>query len=259
VELAPGIMSTIFDGIQRPLKDIAVDSDSCFIPRGVDVPALSRKKQWEFAPANFKVGDRITGGDIYGLVQENTLMEHRVMLPPAARGNITYLAPAGDYSITDKVIEIEFGGQTKEYSMLQLWPVRAPRPVAQKLLADTPLLTGQRVLDGLFPAVLGGTCAIPGAFGCGKTVISQALSKYSNSDGIIYVGCGERGNEVRPRPRFAACPLPRPAASPRLVPCTLPHHTPSHSPSPPPSPTPPPFNLLPRRWRRFSWTSRSSR
>jgi V-type H+-transporting ATPase subunit A len=240
VELAPGIMSTIFDGIQRPLKDIAVDSDSCFIPRGVDVPALSRKKQWEFAPANFKVGDRITGGDIYGLVQENTLMEHRVMLPPAARGNITYLAPAGDYSITDKVIEIEFGGQTKEYSMLQLWPVRAPRPVAQKLLADTPLLTGQRVLDGLFPAVLGGTCAIPGAFGCGKTVISQALSKYSNSDGIIYVGCGERGNEVRPRPRFAACPLPRPAASPRLVPCTLPHHphSPSHSPPPLPNPSP---------------------
>jgi V-type H+-transporting ATPase subunit A len=241
VELAPGIMSTIFDGIQRPLKDIAVDSDSCFIPRGVDVPALSRKKQWEFAPANFKVGDRITGGDIYGLVQENTLMEHRVMLPPAARGNITYLAPAGDYSITDKVIEIEFGGQTKEYSMLQLWPVRAPRPVAQKLLADTPLLTGQRVLDGLFPAVLGGTCAIPGAFGCGKTVISQALSKYSNSDGIIYVGCGERGNEVRPRPRFAACPLPRPAASPRLVPCTLPHHTHSHSHSPPPLPNPSPL------------------
>jgi V-type H+-transporting ATPase subunit A len=241
VELAPGIMSTIFDGIQRPLKDIAVDSDSCFIPRGVDVPALSRKKQWEFAPANFKVGDRITGGDIYGLVQENTLMEHRVMLPPAARGNITYLAPAGDYSITDKVIEIEFGGQTKEYSMLQLWPVRAPRPVAQKLLADTPLLTGQRVLDGLFPAVLGGTCAIPGAFGCGKTVISQALSKYSNSDGIIYVGCGERGNEVRPRPRFAACPLPRPAASPRLVPCTLPHHTLSHSHSPPPLPNPSPL------------------
>jgi V-type H+-transporting ATPase subunit A len=241
VELAPGIMSTIFDGIQRPLKDIAVDSDSCFIPRGVDVPALSRKKQWEFAPANFKVGDRITGGDIYGLVQENTLMEHRVMLPPAARGNITYLAPAGDYSITDKVIEIEFGGQTKEYSMLQLWPVRAPRPVAQKLLADTPLLTGQRVLDGLFPAVLGGTCAIPGAFGCGKTVISQALSKYSNSDGIIYVGCGERGNEVRPRPRFAAFPLPRPAASPRLVPCTLPHHTHSHSHSPPPLPNPSPL------------------
>jgi V-type H+-transporting ATPase subunit A len=189
-------MGTIFDGIQRPLKDIARNSGSCFIPRGVDVPALDRSKLWEFDPTEFKVGDRITGGDIYGIVQENTLMEHRVMLPPAARGNVTYIAPAGQYSIEDKVIEIEFGGVKKEYSMLQLWPVRAPRPVAQKMLADTPLLTGQRVLDGLFPAVLGGTCAIPGAFGCGKTVISQALSKYSNSDGIIYVGCGERGNEM---------------------------------------------------------------
>jgi len=196
LELGPGILGTIFDGIQRPLKDIAVGSGSCFIPRGVDVPALDRSRFWDFEPTNFKVGDRITGGDIYGTVHENSLMEHRVMLPPSARGNITHIAPAGQYSLTDKVIEIEFGGQKKEYSMLQMWPVRAPRPVAKKLLADTPLLTGQRVLDGLFPAVLGGTCAIPGAFGCGKTVISQALSKYSNSDGIIYVGCGERGNEM---------------------------------------------------------------
>ena len=197
MELGPGIMGTIFDGIQRPLKSIAVDSDSCFIPRGVDVPALDRKASWEFDPvASFKVGDRITGGDIYGVVHENTLMEHKVLLPPGARGTISYLAPAGSYSITDKIIEVEFGGARKEYSMLQLWPVRAPRPVAQKLLANTPLLTGQRVLDALFPGVLGGTCAIPGAFGCGKTVISQALSKYSNSEGIIYVGCGERGNEM---------------------------------------------------------------
>eukprot|EP00890_Picochlorum_soloecismus_P000784 jgi/Picsp_1/1706/NSC_05180-R1_vacuolar atp subunit a len=196
LELGPGILGTIFDGIQRPLKDIAIGSGSCFIPRGVDVPALNRSTLWEFEPRNFKLGDRITGGDIYGVVHENSLMEHRVMLPANARGNITHLAPAGQYSLTDKVIEIEFGGEKKEYSMLQLWPVRAPRPVAKKMLANTPLLTGQRVLDGLFPAVLGGTCAIPGAFGCGKTVISQALSKYSNSDGIIYVGCGERGNEM---------------------------------------------------------------
>lgn len=118
------------------------------------------------------------------------------MLPPNARGTITYLAPAGDYHVTDKVIEIEFNGVKKQYTMRQQWPVRQPRPVAQKLMAETPLLTGQRVLDALFPSVLGGTCAIPGAFGCGKTVISQALSKYSNSDGIVYVGCGERGNEM---------------------------------------------------------------
>lgn len=196
VELGPGIMGTIFDGIQRPLKDIAINSASCFIPRGVDVPALDRSHLWEFEPTSFKVGDKITGGDIYGIVQENSLMEHRISLPPNARGTVTYVAPPGQYNITDKVIEVEFGGQKSEYSMLQLWPVRAPRPVAQKLLANTPLLTGQRILDGLFPGVLGGTCAIPGAFGCGKTVISQALSKYSNSDGIIYVGCGERGNEM---------------------------------------------------------------
>ena len=113
VELAPGIMSNIFDGIQRPLKQIAIDSASCFIPRGVDVPALDRSRQWEFDPTGFKVGDRITGGDIYGVVHENSLMDHKIMLPPAARGNITYIAPAGGYSITDKVIEVEFGGVKK--------------------------------------------------------------------------------------------------------------------------------------------------
>lgn len=196
VELGPGIMGNIFDGIQRPLKTIATESASCFIPRGVDVPALDRKRAWEFAPKGVKVGDRLTGGDIYAEVNENTLMNHRVMLPPGARGSVSYIAPAGEYTIEDKVIELEFGGSKQSYSMLQLWPVRAPRPVASKMLANTPLLTGQRVLDALFPGVLGGTCAIPGAFGCGKTVISQALSKYSNSDGIIYVGCGERGNEM---------------------------------------------------------------
>ena len=122
------------------------------------------------------------------------------MVPPNALGGVvTYLAPAGNYSIEEKVLELEVPGShggAKAFSMLQLWPVRAPRPSRAKLLANEPLLTGQRVLDGLFPAVRGGTCAIPGAFGCGKTVISQALSKFSNSDGIIYVGCGERGNEM---------------------------------------------------------------
>lgn len=196
VELGPGLLTTIFDGIQRPLKAIALSSGDCFIPRGVDVPALDRKKQWEFNPHKVKTGDRLTGGDIYATVHENSLLDHKIMLPPGARGNVTYIAEAGEYGLTDKVIELEFGGQKKSYTMLQLWPVRSPRPVAQKLLANTPLLTGQRVLDALFPSVLGGTCAIPGAFGCGKTVISQALSKYSNSDGIIYVGCGERGNEM---------------------------------------------------------------
>jgi V-type H+-transporting ATPase subunit A len=144
----------------------------------------------------FKVGDHISGGDIFGIVPENNLIEHWIMLPPNARGKITRIAPPGEYTLDDEVIEVEFAGERKSYTMLQKWPVRAPRPVAEKLPANTPLLTGQRVLDVMFPSVLGGTCAIPGAFGCGKTVISQALSKYSNSDGIIYVGCGERGNEM---------------------------------------------------------------
>ncbi|OMO65486.1 hypothetical protein COLO4_31156 [Corchorus olitorius] len=129
-------------------------------------------------------------------VSENSLIEHRVSLPPDAMGKITYIAPPGQYSLKDTVLELEFQGVKKQFTMLQTWPVRTPRPVASKLAADTPLLTGQRVLDALFPSVLGGTCAIPGAFGCGKTVISQALSKYSNSDAVVYVGCGERGNEM---------------------------------------------------------------
>ncbi|CAG9465120.1 unnamed protein product [Pedinophyceae sp. YPF-701] len=196
VALGPGIMGNIFDGIQRPLNEIAARARSCFIPRGVDVSPLDTSKPWEFHPAKFKVGDRVTGGDVFGIVQENSLMEHRVMLPPSARGTVTWLAPSGDYTNNEKVIEVEFHGEKKQYTMTQMWPVRAPRPVAKKLMADTALLTGQRVLDTLFPSVQGGTCAIPGAFGCGKTVISQALSKFSNSDGIIYVGCGERGNEM---------------------------------------------------------------
>jgi len=197
VELGPGLMGNIFDGIQRPLEKIAERSNSVFIPRGVNVPALDRKKVWEFRPAdNLKVGDPITAGDIYGIVPETPLIDHKIMLPPNQMGKIVFLAPPGDYTLEDTVLEIDFNGQKKKFSMVHQWPVRLPRPVTEKLRADKPLLTGQRVLDALFPSVQGGTCAIPGAFGCGKTVISQALSKFSNSDGIVYVGCGERGNEM---------------------------------------------------------------
>ncbi|KAF3640967.1 V-type proton ATPase catalytic subunit A [Capsicum annuum] len=199
VELGPGILGNIFDGIQRPLKTIAKRSGDVYIPRGVSVPALDKDILWEFQPKKIGEGDLLTGGDLYATVFENSLMEHRVALPPDAMGKITYIAPAGQYSLNDTVLELEFQGVKKQVTMLQTWPVRSPRPVATKLAADTPLLTGQRVLDALFPSVLGGTCAIPGAFGCGKTVISQALSKaslYSNSDTVVYVGCGERGNEM---------------------------------------------------------------
>eukprot|EP00833_Pecoramyces_ruminatium_P015251 jgi/Orpsp1_1/1189283/evm.model.d7180000070865.1 len=196
VELGPGLCQNIFDGIQRPLKGIHEISKSIYLPRGINTPSLDKKVSWDFEPQNFKVGDHITGGDIYGKVAENSLITHYIMLPPKACGTITYIAPKGSYTLEDVVLETEFEGENTKYTMMQLWPVRTPRPCAEKLAADYPLLTGQRVLDALFPCVQGGTTAIPGAFGCGKTVISQSLSKYSNSDVIIYVGCGERGNEM---------------------------------------------------------------
>ncbi|KAG8194966.1 hypothetical protein JTE90_021426 [Oedothorax gibbosus] len=196
VELGPGIMGSIFDGIQRPLKDINELTSSIYIPRGVNIPALSREAQWDFNPLTYKVGSHITGGDIFGVVRENTLIKHKIMLPPKALGRVLYIAEPGNYTVDDIVLETEFDGQKSQYSMLQVWPVRQLRPVTEKLAANNPLLTGQRVLDALFPCVQGGTTAIPGAFGCGKTVISQSLSKFSNSDVIIYVGCGERGNEM---------------------------------------------------------------
>uniref|UniRef100_A0A914DYC1 H(+)-transporting two-sector ATPase n=2 Tax=Acrobeloides nanus TaxID=290746 RepID=A0A914DYC1_9BILA len=197
VELGPGIMGSIFDGIQRPLKDISEMTDSIYIPKGINVKALSRDIKWEFEPnKQMHVGAHVTGGDIIGLVHESVLVKHRIMIPPNACGTVTYVAPAGSYTIEDVLVEVEFSGEKTKFSMLQVWPVRQPRPVSEKLAANYPLLCGQRVLDALFPCVQGGTTAIPGAFGCGKTVISQSLSKYSNSDVIIYVGCGERGNEM---------------------------------------------------------------
>merc|ERR1719479_18258 len=172
-------------------------TQSIYIPKGINTTALSLVSEWDFAPMQaLKVGTRITGGDIYGTVHENRMIKHKGLLPPKARGTVTYVAPPGNYTIKDKILETEFDGEKTEYTLMQIWPVRQPRPCTEKLPANHPLLTGQRVLDGLFPAVQGGTTAIPGAFGCGKTVISQSLSKYSNSDIIIYVGCGERGNEM---------------------------------------------------------------
>ncbi|SMN18301.1 similar to Saccharomyces cerevisiae YDL185W VMA1 Subunit A of the eight-subunit V1 peripheral membrane domain of the vacuolar H+-ATPase [Maudiozyma saulgeensis] len=197
VELGPGLMETIYDGIQRPLKTIKDISQSIYIPRGIDAPALSRDIKWNFTPGKYTVGDHISGGDIFGSIFENSLLDnHKILLPPRARGTITWIAPAGEYTVDEKVLEVEFDGKKSEYSMYHTWPVRVPRPVAEKLSADYPLLTGQRVLDALFPCVQGGTTCIPGAFGCGKTVISQSLSKYSNSDAIIYVGCFAKGTQV---------------------------------------------------------------
>ena len=168
------------------------------MPKGVDVPCLDPKKLWEFNPlGNVKEGDILSQGDIFGVVNENSLFsEHSILVPPKCQGRVTYVAPPGQYNIHEEVLELEFDGKKTKYSMSHKWPVRQPRPIVEKLAGDVPLITGQRVLDAMFSSILGGTCAIPGAFGCGKTCISQALSKHSNSEVIIYVGCGERGNEM---------------------------------------------------------------
>lgn len=198
VELGPGLMETIYDGIQRPLKGISDKANSIYIPRGIDVPALDRERQWDFTPSDkFKKGDHITGGDCFGSVFENSLLsDHKILLPPRARGTITRMPEKGTYTVDQPILEIEFEGKKTEYSMMHQWPVRVPRPVADKESSNVPFIVGQRVLDALFPSVQGGTVCIPGAFGCGKTVISQSVSKFSNSDIIVYVGCGERGNEM---------------------------------------------------------------
>ncbi|CAM9685660.1 unnamed protein product [Chrysoparadoxa australica] len=204
VELGPGIMGTIFDGIQRPLEDIAKAEGSVFVPRGVDVRSLDATKEWEFSPCNFREGQPITGGDVFGTVYENELIHsHKIMCPPNIYGTVVKVyGDASDgkdrYTIDDTVLEVknESSGKVHELKLSHFWPVRKPRPVNEKLPGNKALTTGLRVIDSIFPSVLGGTCAVPGAFGCGKTVISQSLSKFSNSDCIVYVGCGERGNEM---------------------------------------------------------------
>ncbi|PKS10797.1 hypothetical protein jhhlp_002554 [Lomentospora prolificans] len=197
VELGPGLLENIYDGIQRPLAKIAEITQSIYIPRGIALPALDRKKKWEFTPT-LKVGDHVSGGDVWGTVYENSFLKvHRILFPPRKVGGvITKIAPKGEYTVDEPLISVKFQDEVTEYPMMHTWPVRAPRLTNEKLSPDQPFVVGQRVLDSLFPAVQGGTIAIPGAFGCGKTVISQSVSKFSNSDIIVYVGCGERGNEM---------------------------------------------------------------
>mmetsp|Transcript_23683 Transcript_23683/g.49006 ORF Transcript_23683/g.49006 Transcript_23683/m.49006 type:complete len:627 (+) Transcript_23683:72-1952(+) len=204
VELGPGIMGTIFDGIQRPLEDIFQDTGDVYVPKGVDVPCLTRAKRWTFTPGNFREGQPVTGGDVIGVVYENELIDsHKILCPPNVYGVVSKLHSTGTdgketFLVDDVVMEVFNEAQDKTHylTLSHFWPVRRPRPIQEKLPGNQPLITGLRVIDGLFPSVLGGTCAVPGAFGCGKTVISQSLSKFSNSDAIVYVGCGERGNEM---------------------------------------------------------------
>ncbi|MBR1369550.1 ATP synthase subunit A [Methanocalculus chunghsingensis] len=190
VELGPGLLTSIYDGIQRPLE-VLVDKMGNFIERGVTAPGLDRSKKWEFK-ALVKAGDRVQPGQIIGEVQETNKM-HRIMIPPNAKGGVVRSISSGSFTVDETVITLEDGSQ---YPMMQIWPVRVPRPVTEKKNPKIPLNTGQRILDGLFPIAKGGTAAIPGPFGSGKTVTQQQLAKWSDAEIVVYIGCGERGNEM---------------------------------------------------------------
>ena len=190
VELGPGLLTSIYDGIQRPLE-VLVEKMGDFIERGVSAPGLDHDKKWEFKPLK-SVGDEVSGGTIIGEVQETNIV-HKIMVPAFTAPTKIKEIKSVSCTIDEVVCVLENGD---ELTMMQKWPVRVPRPVTQKLNPDVPLITGQRILDGLFPVAKGGTAAIPGPFGSGKTVTQQALAKWSDAEIVVYIGCGERGNEM---------------------------------------------------------------
>jgi len=194
VELGPGLIEQFFDGVQRPLNLIEKAADSPFISRGIDVPALDRKKKWTFEP-KVEEGTEVSEGDILGTVQETVLVEHRIMVPPGVRGTVKEIR-SGDFTVEETVAVIESGENRHEVTMIQKWPVRMPRPVAKRLPPNVPLTTGQRVVDTFFPMTRGGAACVPGPFGSGKTVIQHQLAKWADAEIVVYVGCGERGNEM---------------------------------------------------------------
>jgi V/A-type H+-transporting ATPase subunit A len=193
VELGPGLMGGIFDGIQRPLNDI-YKIHGQGIPLGVDLPKLDRNKKWDFKPT-VKVGDELIGGDIIGVVMETESVEHKVMVPPKLKGKVLSIE-SGSFTITEVVAVLDNNGEKVELKMLQTWPVRIKRPYGKKIAPTKPMVTGQRVIDTLFPIAIGGIAAIPGPFGSGKTVVQHQLAKWADADIIVYIGCGERGNEM---------------------------------------------------------------
>ena len=190
VELGPGLLESIYDGIQRPLP-VLKDKMGDFIKRGVSANGLSREKEWDFVPT-VKKGDKLNGGNIIGTVQETQNIEHRILVPPTISGTVSEIKK-GKFKVDEVICTLADG---KTLTMMQKWPVRKPRPVSKKLTPSTPLITGQRILDGLFPIAKGGTAAIPGPFGSGKTVTQQQLAKWSDTEIVVYIGCGERGNEM---------------------------------------------------------------
>ena len=196
MELGPGLLSSIFDGIQRPLKILYTDFDeAAFLKRGIDLPSLSREKKWSFTPLK-KINSQVSSGDIVGVVQETPLIKHYIMIPPGIIGTLTFIASKGEYTILDNIYKVKIQGEERSFNMLQKWPVTKSRPFLRKLSPIEPLNTGTRVIDLLFPIAKGGTVAVPGGFGTGKTVIQQTLAKWCDANIIIFVGCGERGNEI---------------------------------------------------------------
>lgn len=194
VELGPGLIGAIFDGIQRPLDTISRIAGD-FVTRGIDVPGLDHEKKWEFEPT-VRVGDRVEPGDVVGVVQETVLVKHKVMVPPDFKPGVVKEIRRGQFTIDETVAVVDADGTLQEVKMLQRWPVRRPRPVKEKLPPVAPMVTGQRVIDTFFPIAKGGTGCVPGPFGSGKTVIQHQLAKWSDVDIIVYIGCGERGNEM---------------------------------------------------------------
>ncbi|OTN86545.1 V-type ATP synthase alpha chain [Enterococcus sp. 7E2_DIV0204] len=194
VELAPGLISEMFDGIQRPLDTFAEVTESNFLSRGVQIPALDRTKKWLFEPT-VSVGDEVSPGDIIGLVQETKVIPHKIMVPFGVNGTVKEVKQ-GEFTIEETVYIIETATGEKEFTMMQKWPVRRSRPILEKLNPDVPLLTGQRVIDTFFPVTKGGAAAVPGPFGAGKTVVQHQIAKWADVDLVVYVGCGERGNEM---------------------------------------------------------------
>lgn len=195
VTLAPGILNNIFDGIERPLEKIS-ETGGAFITKGVSVDSLDREKRWN---THFTVreGDYVNGGDIFAEVPETRAIVHKCMIPPHLHGKVVAVKPDGAYTIEESLITLDTGtGETVEIQMAQRWPIRTPRPVNQRFSASVPLVTGQRIIDTIFPIAKGGTAAIPGGFGTGKTMTQHQIAKWSDADIIIYIGCGERGNEM---------------------------------------------------------------
>ena len=194
VELGPGLIASIYDGIQRPLDDIMKVTGGNNLIRGVEVPALKRDKKWNFVPTA-KVGDEVSGGDVLGTVKETIIVEQKIMVPPTMKGKVKEIK-AGEFTVDEVICVLETADGDKELTMMQKWPVRKGRPYKKKLHPKMPLVTGQRVVDCMFPIAKGGVAAVPGPFGSGKTVIQHQLAKWAEADIVVYIGCGERGNEM---------------------------------------------------------------